>query len=923
MDSTPCRPGFPVWTPPFRVPNFSLPRKFPALPGTIDSRESLNTRPISTIPISNERPSTHLKASSNKRKRQHGAKPGENSCGIKKQKLIGRPRNSWTKSRLRKLVRLYLMTDLSVQDIAIVLRAKDFSPSKRDTQKQIKWHFPGRDPRQFRDQWNMPKIRLQLARECRAKKSARSTSLLRERKSRSPMDDELTSFHESDGTYGQGLNPELLNLPGSIDESLPSEASTDANDISLEKCTFTDYNIRMVEEASNVRPSISDTTSDGCSPSISKIPSLVSSHASTRSTGSSSHANGSPSPEHLDHSEKSLSMIDVAESADTILKPDLETGQQETVPATTATPLSLPNLRFFPAAEKHPASIPESHELSIHSIGGLRRRLPGKTDSVLGDVWSAFQNLTISGASTRSHTSWAGRVVSTISTSVSGLSHSDRHLHDVDENEESTFTPLGIEPRLPLPGDFAADSLYKAYYIGQRRYRRKWGEFEKRPRILKDSHSVRSIAKLVLSIHTHTLEVQLLDPQRKDLFGNTALHIAAALQRLAMFHPLIRHGVNVHAENSANETLLHLVDDFDEYEYSILSTLKTAEYDFNQRNCLGQTALHQLMQGWMGELRLRGILAALAIFKIPLPSSRDSFGNTIMSQLEEAGIDKYTIRISLSERDDRPQKETWDLTEMAGLQRPRVPENQTAPVMPNYGDQVSITTMEELCLYDHHRALLKTIVKAYSSPRHEDNDGRNGLHCLAEVSLTLPIQCEIPNYATACDGLAFRTRREGLLYGLVHVGVDPDNHDKEGLTPLMAFIIHTRDGEDEDATERLLSQLCEAGVNVNRRNRSGETPLHMAVKLGKRTVTKFLLENKANVHARDISGTGIIASGLEQSRKSTDGALLAQILLCVDLVKKAGGVASPTFYQEWAVDESGSNSKARRRISLPRLALRT
>lgn len=42
---------------------------------------------------------------------------------------MGRPKNDWTASRRRKLVRLYLMTDLEVGAIAKVLRTDYFEPS--------------------------------------------------------------------------------------------------------------------------------------------------------------------------------------------------------------------------------------------------------------------------------------------------------------------------------------------------------------------------------------------------------------------------------------------------------------------------------------------------------------------------------------------------------------------------------------------------------------------------------------------------------------------------------------------------------------------------------------------------------------------------------------------------------------------------
>lgn len=46
----------------------------------------------------------------------------------KGQKIMGRPKNSWTPRRLRRLVRLYLMTNLEVAEIAKVLQSTEFKP---------------------------------------------------------------------------------------------------------------------------------------------------------------------------------------------------------------------------------------------------------------------------------------------------------------------------------------------------------------------------------------------------------------------------------------------------------------------------------------------------------------------------------------------------------------------------------------------------------------------------------------------------------------------------------------------------------------------------------------------------------------------------------------------------------------------------
>jgi hypothetical protein len=224
----------------------------------------------------------------------------------------------------------------------------------------------------------------------------------------------------------------------------------------------------------------------------------------------------------------------------------------------------------------------------------------------------------------------------------------------------------------------------------------------------------------------------------------------------------------------------------------------------------------------------------------------------------------------------------------------------TAP-LPNYGKHTFIETIEDLQLYEQHADLLRTILKACTEPRYEDLSGRNGLHCLAEVSLDLPIPGVAFRPETNANDGNHRTPRERYLEDLLRAGVDPDNHDKRGDRPLMAFIRYLRVGEDDAVTTRILSRLCDAGADINRRDREGEAPLHIAVKLGRRAATKFLLNHEANIHARDSDGMGILRLGEANSKRAKrDESSYAQIMLCMALVANVGAVSRPTLLQEWA-----------------------
>lgn len=88
---------------------------------------------------------------------------------------------------------------------------------------------------------------------------------------------------------------------------------------------------------------------------------------------------------------------------------------------------------------------------------------------------------------------------------------------------------------------------------------------------------------------------------------------------------------------------------------------------------------------------------------------------------------------------------------------------------------------------------------------------RNGLHCLAEVSLSLPLSDAISQHFRAQDKSVPSKQREKHLNQLLAAGVDPGNHDMRGLTQFMAFVLYTREGEDDEITARFLWRLHDAG----------------------------------------------------------------------------------------------------------------
>lgn len=104
----------------------------PGLPsptGTTPSTTKSSIFSSSDSALSTSPPSpTYNHRKPSKRKNQHVRETQETNFGSKRRRVMGRPKNGWTPTRLRKLTRLYLMTNLEVCEIAEVLHEKGFAP---------------------------------------------------------------------------------------------------------------------------------------------------------------------------------------------------------------------------------------------------------------------------------------------------------------------------------------------------------------------------------------------------------------------------------------------------------------------------------------------------------------------------------------------------------------------------------------------------------------------------------------------------------------------------------------------------------------------------------------------------------------------------------------------------------------------------
>ncbi|KAH8588368.1 ankyrin repeat-containing domain protein [Bisporella sp. PMI_857] len=366
-----------------------------------------------------------------------------------------------------------------------------------------------------------------------------------------------------------------------------------------------------------------------------------------------------------------------------------------------------------------------------------------------------------------------------------------------------------------------------------------------------------------------------------DDFGNTILHLLAARgSRMSVIVDVIQLGIDINATNMGGQTFLHMLSQnffVKEAEDNndmlrILRKLHDLGAKFNSTDHLGRTFLHILTYR-ARSLDLALVPQLLQDLELEIPSSRDAFG--------------------------------WVPTFDAIATTTQTRSAATAATTPPSSGGVLMSV---------HARLLELVRLSMTNSRLEDAEGRNGLHCLAEVSLSLDTEAngistggskkrKHEQLATDTSSSRFRLRKD-LVQQLLDAGVDVNHYNTQGNNVLMQFITHLADGEDDRLVKILLNQLIVNGANIHARNRLGETALHIAVRLGRKVATETLLENGANVHTRTADGKGILVTGEAAYFAARDDIKsYASIMACMALAYQYGAVYSPSLVQEWSKNE--------------------
>lgn len=379
------------------------------------------------------------------------------------------------------------------------------------------------------------------------------------------------------------------------------------------------------------------------------------------------------------------------------------------------------------------------------------------------------------------------------------------------------------------------------------------------------------------------------------------------------------------ARDCFGNTLFHLfstcVVDASNCDYVFRQFISAASVDqLCATNTAGQTFLHVLSRVWFAGLEeatapLLQLLSHLRAVCPRILTQRDVYGQTFFHHMQSTmqssqnGHATITPILQMFGKPLMPRRDAFGSKPVVDNNFAGPRRQHTQPLSPLAEEMGSPTssiggspwpgqdsTSERLA---KHMALMKIVTGVDSNPALEDAEGRNSLHCLAEVILDsdkLREKCDSPSSSRrppkraydqtgttkspkqgpgdrTVENLVSQIATEGplatrlrYLKGLLgHTEVDVNHYNKNGDTVLMAFLQHLTDA-DEDK-QRNLAAIINALVDVDdqgrglileARNRIGETPLLMAARLGRKTALKTLLERGANVHARDAKKRGIL-----------------------------------------------------------------
>ena len=178
----------------------------------------------------------------------------------------------------------------------------------------------------------------------------------------------------------------------------------------------------------------------------------------------------------------------------------------------------------------------------------------------------------------------------------------------------------------------------------------------------------------------------------------------------------------------------------------------------------------------------------------------------------------------------------------------------------NASDNDGDTPLHYAILGTNPTIICRHLIQKGADPNIDDGEGITPLHLAAHSGKTTDLidlivkmkQIDINGRDT--NG---KTILHWALYGnnvtiarhLLKNGADPTVRDNDGVTPFQEAVLYS---EDIDLLDLILSN--EKQVDIDEKNESGMTALHMAMIESNATAARYLIDNKANPNATDENG---------------------------------------------------------------------
>ena len=398
--------------------------------------------------------------------------------------------------------------------------------------------------------------------------------------------------------------------------------------------------------------------------------------------------------------------------------------------------------------------------------------------------------------------------------------------------------------------------------------------------------------------------LEQLDVEFSDVFGNTVLHFLGARAGPAQLISALRAGADPSRLNNFGQTFLHMLGrswgNNTTKVFHLLQYLQSTgrEGCLTQRDIYGRTCFHILFYD-KGH-RLMASLAG-AFGEVSHLRSRDAFGS-------------------------RPIKTSAVSQHHAG---------ETQSNMPSFAEIIAIAEAKLSPSIEKKEELLRFAESCVTDPDKEFN-GRNGLHCAAMAilsgnTLEPTTQGDYGKNSSRSRPRAMQENPLGnrlmdchrLTQALIHSGVDVNGYDLNGDTVLMNFAVQLPEDHGYSAVSvSILQVLINFGADVSARNRNGETALHLAARYGRKLAVRTLCQNGANPSVRDHHDRSVLQILAECLEKCNSEKARAHYEACYAWLssEENRAVMEPTTVQEWGGRARASAGRADSKASASRAA---